>query len=71
MEIKDLFGFGEPLKKLIEVVSQGVGCLSKPYLVRKNADAKAYEIKVIAQAIKENQQELKTISFEDDKLSLI
>lgn len=71
MEIKDLTGLSEPLKKLIEVVSQGIGALSKPYLIKKTADAKAYEIKVIAEAIKENQQDLKKIGFDDEKLSLM
>lgn len=71
MEIKDLTGLSEPLKKLIEVVSQGIGALSRPYLIKKTADAKAYEIKVIAEAIKENQQELKKIRFDDEKLSLM
>lgn len=71
MEIKDLTGLSEPLKKLIEVVSLGIGALSKPYLIRKTADAKAYEIKVIAEAIKSNQQDLKKIGFDDEKLSLM
>ena len=71
MEIKDIAGLSDPLKKLIEVVSAGVGGLSKPYLIRKTADAKAYEIKEIAQAIKENQDDLKTIGFNDEKLSLM
>ncbi len=71
MEIKDLAGLSEPLKKLIEVVSQGIGAMSKPYLIKKTADAKAYEIKVIAEAIKDNQQNLKKIGFDDEKLSLM
>lgn len=71
MEIKDLTGLSEPLKKLIEVVSQGIGALSKPYLIRKNADAKAYEIKVISEAIKDNQQDLGKIVFDQTKLSLM
>jgi len=70
MEIKDLTGLSEPLKKLIEVVSQGVGALSKPYLIKKTADAKAYEIKVIAESIKENQESLKQIDYKEEKLSL-
>lgn len=53
MEIKDLAGLSEPLTRLIEVISQGVGEVSRPYLVRKNADAKAYEIRAIAGALKE------------------
>jgi len=71
MEIKDLAGLSDPLKKLIAVVSTGVGALSKSYLIRKTADAKAYEIKIIAQAIKDNQHNLKNIEFNDEKLSLI
>lgn len=71
MEVKDLAGLSEPLKKLIEVVSTGVGALSKPYLIRKTADAKAYEINTIAQAIKDNQYDLKNIEFQEEKLSLI
>lgn len=70
IEIKDLIGLNEPLKKFIEVVSNGVGALSKPYLIRKNADAKAYEIKKIAEITKENQKDLKSIEFTDGKLSL-
>ncbi|WP_196890103.1 DUF2806 domain-containing protein [Aureivirga sp. CE67] len=71
MEIKDLTGLSEPLKKLIEVVSNGVGALTKPYLIRKTADAKAYEIGVIAESIKENQENLKEIGYTEEKLSLM
>jgi len=71
MDIKDLAGLSEPLKKLIEVVSAGVGAISKPYLIRKTADAKAYEIKEISQAIKENQHNLKSIEFNEEKLNLM
>jgi hypothetical protein len=40
LEIKDLAGISEPLKKLIEVVAQGVGGISSSILTRKNAEAK-------------------------------
>jgi uncharacterized protein DUF2806 len=70
MEIKDLAGLSKPLTKLIEVVSQGVGNLSEPYLIRKKADAKAYEIKAIAHAVKENQNDLKEIDYSEEKVSL-
>ena len=56
MEITDLAGLSEPLKRLIEVISSGIGNVSKPYLIRKTADAKAYEIKVIAEAMAENRE---------------
>jgi len=71
MDIKDLAGLSDPLKKLIEVISTGVGALGKPYLIRKTADAKAYEINVISQAVKDNQSNLKNIKFDDEKISLI
>lgn len=70
MEIKDLVGLSEPLKKLIEVVSNGVGALTKPYLIKKTADAKAYEIKTIAQAVKDNQVDLKEIGYNEEKVQL-
>jgi hypothetical protein len=71
MEIKDLTGLSKPLTKLIDVVSKGVGAISKPYLIKKTADAKAYELKKIAETIKEHQETLKTINYEDSKLSLL
>ncbi len=71
MEIKDLVGLSEPLKKLIEVISSGVGAISKPYLIRKTADAKAYEIKTISQAIRENQTGLNKIEFAEERLNLV
>ena len=71
MEIKDIAGISEPLKKLIEVISQGVGALSNPYLIRKTADARAYEIKVISAAIKENQRNLQKIGYGDGQINLL
>ncbi len=41
-EIKDVAGLSEPLKRLIEVIAEGVGGVSRSLLTRKNADAKAY-----------------------------
>lgn len=70
MDIKDLTGLSKPLKKLIEVVSSGVGAITKPYLIRKIADAKAYEIKTIAQAVKDNQVDLKEIGYSEEKVQL-
>lgn len=47
----DLTGLGKPLTKLIECISKGVGAVAEPYLTRRMADAKAYEIRKIAQAV--------------------
>jgi len=52
MDIKDLAGLSQPLTKLIEVVSSGVGAVSKPYLIRKEAEAKVEEIQMISKALK-------------------
>jgi uncharacterized repeat protein (TIGR03899 family) len=53
MEIKDLAGLSQPLTKLIEVVSSGIGAVSQPYLIAKNAEAKANEIRAISDALSE------------------
>lgn len=41
---------GKPLEKLIDVISKGVGKLYEPKAIRKEADAKAYEIEIIEKA---------------------
>ena len=71
MDIKDLAGLSEPLKRLIEVISSGIGNVSKPYLIRKTADAKAYEIKVIANAMAESRKLLTRSEYEDGKVKVL
>lgn len=51
IDIKDVAGLSQPITPLIEVVSAGVGAISAPYLLKKNADAQAYQIKTIANAL--------------------
>ena len=41
---------GKPLEKLIDVISKGVGTIYKPRAIRKEAEAKAYEIEIIERA---------------------
>jgi len=53
IEISDIVGLSKPLTRLVEVISKGVGAVSQPYLIRKKADAKAYEVHTIASALKE------------------
>ena len=50
LKIKDLAGISEPIKKLIGVVSAGIGSIYRPRSIRNDADAKAYEIRTIAAA---------------------
>lgn len=64
-EFKDLAGLSGPLKRLIEVVAEGVGGISRPLLTRKNADARAYEIRTIAGAIADSQKLLPPAVSED------
>jgi len=49
-EVKDLVGLSKPLEKLIEVVSSAVGTVYRPRQIRSDADAKAYEIKMLERA---------------------
>ena len=50
IDIKDLAGVSEPAKKLIKVVSNGIGTVFRPRAMRNEANAKAYEIRTIAAA---------------------
>jgi uncharacterized protein DUF2806 len=53
IKIEDLAGLSKPLTRLIEVISAGVGAVTTPYLIRKTAEARAYEIKTIASALQD------------------
>lgn len=56
---------GKPFEKLIEVVSNGIGTLYRPRAMRKEANAKAYEIKVIEKAKAEALAESKLVEVEN------
>ena len=57
VKIEDLAGLSQPLTRLIEVIARGVGAVYGPYLIRKTADARAYEIKTIANALNDVSKE--------------
>lgn len=70
-----------PIDKLIDIVSNSVGKISKPYFDKKDVDTKAYEIeklaearakemKIIATAVKENFQLTGGIEYKEDKISI-
>lgn len=61
MPLKDILGIGKvlPMDKLLEIVSNSVGRLSKSYFDKKDIDSKAYEIKKLAEA---RAEEMKIIS---------
>lgn len=54
----NLDGLGKPFTKLIEVCASGMGRIIEPKQIRKIADAKAYEIKVMSDALLESQKKL-------------
>lgn len=54
LEISDIFGLSEPLTKLVETVSCGVGKLYEPTHIRRLAKAKAEEIKLISDTVTDN-----------------
>jgi len=68
IEFKDIVGLSEPLKRLIEVVAEGIGGVARPILTRKNADAKAYEIKTVAEAIAESQKLLGPVKYDGGEI---
>lgn len=83
MKLNDILGLGKvlPIDKLIDIVSNSVGKISKPYFDKKDVDAKAYEIeklaearakemKIIANAVKENFQLTGGIEYKEDKISI-
>ena len=51
IKIQDLAGLSKPLTRLIEVIAQGVGAVSESYLIRRTAEARVHEIKVISKAL--------------------
>ncbi|MEO9531841.1 MAG: DUF2806 domain-containing protein [Crocinitomicaceae bacterium] len=55
---------------MFTVISKGVGKITKPYLIRKTADAKAYEIKTISEAMNEAYSELQQIEYDNNKIKI-
>lgn len=83
MKLNDILGLGKvlPIDKLMDIVSNSVGKISKSYFDKKDVDTKAYEIeklaearakemKIIATAVKENFQLTGGIEYKEDKLSI-
>lgn len=83
MNLNDILGLGKvlPIDKLIYVVSKSIGRLSKPYFDRKDIDTKVYEIKklaearaeemkIISTAVKENFHLTGGIEYNEEKVSI-
>jgi hypothetical protein len=69
MEIKDLAGLSKPLTRLIEVSSAGLGRLTEAHFKKKMADAKAYEIRIVTEALRETNTDFEKLSY--DKKGLL
>lgn len=54
VELRDLSGLSQPLTKLIECVSCGIGKVYEPTHIRRMARARASEIRLISAAVNEN-----------------
>lgn len=50
LQIKDLAGLSQPMTKAFELISAGIGTVYRPRATRKAADAKVYELTVMARA---------------------
>jgi len=55
--VDDLAGFGKATEKLIGEISKGIGTLYRPRAIRKEAEAKAYETKLLGKASAEAEAE--------------
>jgi len=70
MELQDILGLKDPLIKLIDAISKGIGGISKPILVKSMANAKAHEIKTISEAIHESQKLIGEIEYKNGSISV-
>ena len=83
MKLNDILGLGKvlPLDKLLKIVSSSVGRISKPYFDRKDVDTKAYEIKklaearaeemrIISNAVKENFLYTGGIEYKEERIAI-
>jgi hypothetical protein len=58
---------GKPLEKLIDVISKGVGTVYRPKAIRKEAEARAYEIEILKRATAKATAEGKEIDFDSQE----
>jgi len=83
MALGDLFGAGKvlPIDKLVDMFTNSVGRLFKSHFTKKDADAKAYELremakaqsdamKILASGYKEASQITAGIGYKDDRVTI-
>lgn len=54
IEVSDFFGLSQPLTKLVDVVSNGIGILYEPTNIKRLAKAKAKEIDIVSTSVRDN-----------------
>ena len=54
IEVSDVFGVSEPLSKLIDSVSKGIGKIYEPIHVKRMAKAKSEELQLISETVNDN-----------------
>lgn len=64
--MEDLIGLGKGSEKLIEVISNAIGAVYKPFGIRREADAEAYKIKLL-ESTKISQKENATRTLAEAK----
>lgn len=68
IEISDVLGLSQPLTKLIETVSCGIGKIYDPVHVKRRAKAKSKEIELISSTVSNNMH--LPISYGDGTVSI-
>nr|VFK59596.1 MAG: TIGR03899 family protein [Candidatus Kentron sp. TUN]VFK68062.1 MAG: TIGR03899 family protein [Candidatus Kentron sp. TUN] len=69
---KDIMEFSQPATRLIEVISQGIGRISEPRLIKELAKAEAEKIQTIGSAVSKANTENPglDIFYHDDKIAI-
>ncbi len=71
MEIHDLVGLGKSLDKFLDIFARATGSLYKPKAMRNEADAKAYEIRVLGNANLDVEiNRIKALGFNDSSTEI-
>lgn len=68
--LQDIFGAGKAIEKLLDAVDGFIGDMKQPYLVKKMAQAKAEEIKIISDVINQQQGKSLDVRYENGKTSI-
>lgn len=71
IEISDAFGLSQPITKLIEVTSAGLGKSTEAFFRVRNAKAFAKELDIVSAAFEKHGKKLGQIKFSRDDIDLI